>query len=105
MGGMAANADWSRHYIAGALVMEDAIRECADPPCINEAIIAAYRHWERAEREAQDPYFREPLVALTAACNSLRVELSWDIRLRWNSYVEDMTQAAEELSRRLNIQY
>ena len=101
----AANADWTKHYVAGASLMEDAIEECTDPPCIDEAIVAACRHWERAEREAQGPYFREPLAALIAACYSLDVDLSWGIRLKWHSYVEDMTHAAEELSRRLNTQY
>ena len=97
-----AEARWERHYINGAAELEKAIRHCDDVPCVDAAILRACGHWERAEREARDLRIREPLMAIDAACFSLKTELDQGIRLNWHFWVDDMTKAGDEISRLMN---
>lgn len=93
-----ALAQWDRHYVQGAQDMENAIKYCDDMSCFNDEMLRACKHWRRAEREARGLPMHEPLMALDAACRSLKIELNAGIGLDWHHWIDDMIDAVEELS-------
>lgn len=94
--------DWVSHHRAALALLEAATRECSDLTCIDQSLMAACRSWGRAEREAENLYLREPLMAIDAACVSLEMELEQGSRASWQFFFNDIATAAEELDVMLN---